>query len=206
MTERKHLAIIKGEARERSWETNSYGRHRGYSIEETHKIILEKWGFDVEGMDFMIYYTSCYETTIEKREVWRGEIPKPTLIVGEELWINDLELLVKITKKYRTTNGETVYETNHVIESIKSKKTEESRLKAIEKWFTLSYPTLETFEQLKKEFIQHEEAEEEIDITENEIPSVVNSENEIAEKEHRSGFWWLNPMKIIGQIKSDFNK
>lgn len=140
MTE-KHLAIFKGEIKEVHWDI----RREEIKEYSKNKTCVE-------------YKTSVVSKirTLRLDEIWSGEIPKPVLATWESIWINDLELLVTIGNKYRTTNGEVIYETMHVIDTIITEYSENSRLEAIDKWFDLEYPNLKTFEQLNNNLTTEE--------------------------------------------------
>lgn len=167
----KHLAIFKGEVRENHWhvvdnisELNYaksnfalYLNGQGYVT----KLEANEYSKAIDNFERKISLVKLAKgTVLEFETIWSGEMNKPILNVYEEIWINDLELLVMVSKKYRTTDGEVIYETNHLVRAINTESTEESRLKAVDKWFELSYPDLEKFEQLHREFLIDEIIEE----------------------------------------------
>lgn len=141
----KHTAIFKGVIREIKWDyyISDHRTHR-FGWGEHAKHVMEEIS---RRRNFRrIAYFLKTET------FWSGEVPRPTFEIGEEVWVSELNILVEITKKYRTTNGEMIYETSHIIKDVISENIEDSRLKAIERWFVYKYPELERFDELKYEF------------------------------------------------------
>lgn len=179
MTE-KHLAIFKGVIKENYWylEDNSYKLHNakkalvyflggdGYLYKDRNREISELREKIANFKHEINLGKTVGDDTLRLDEIWSGEIQKPVLDVGEEIWISDLEMLVRISRKYRTTNGEIIYETTHIIRNADTERTEESRLEAIEKWFKVSHPELETFEQLYREAVLGEGVEDIDDVSE----------------------------------------
>ena len=133
-----HTAIFKGVIREIVWE---YYKPIGYALYASnhYRNVLEE---EHDG----------FRKIAEEREMkifWSGEIAKPIFEVGEQVYINELDLLVRITSKYRTTDGEVMYETNYVIKDVESENIEKSRQIAIYRWFTEEYGDYKTFEGIK---------------------------------------------------------
>lgn len=120
---------------------------------------------------------------LNSKQFWSGEIFRPELEIGEKIYINDLDLIVKVTDKYRATNGEIIYETMHDIRAVETDRTNTTRLEAVDKWFKLSYQNLENFEQLKSEF-------EKVEIEPEPLPEWKSSW-EKKEKKEKSWFGWL---------------
>ena len=105
--------------------------------------------------------------------------------VGERVYINELDLLVTIVDRYRTTDGEVMYETSHIIKDING-ELESSRLKAIESWFRQEYGDYKTFEDIKSLYEPKKEPEVE--------PEEYNLEVEEKPKE-KTWFGWLDFFK-----------
>lgn len=188
----KHKAIIKGMIEEVRWSIQRNGAMYNYNYDD-YPI---KRSISNRCVGLLNIYENSYFLKFET--IWLGDIDKPTLEVGEKLWINDLELLVKITNKYRTTNGEVVYETNHIINSFTTVHTETTRLNTIDRWFTITYPDLETFEELKireENRIEKIKLEKESEIKEKEGYTYSNSYNLEEKEEERTWFGWLKFFK-----------
>lgn len=149
--EEKHIAIIKGRVERIEWLVENL-----YSIKAGRCIDSKYFKSPFQKEIYNSYHFSKYGIGVSLEDIWHGVIPKPVLEVGEYIYINDLDIKVEISDKYRTTNGEVVYEADYVIREVNDEKTEETRLNAVNKWFELSYPELKTFDELKSEFIKEE--------------------------------------------------
>lgn len=208
---RKHFAIIKGEVREQRWNIKdswNYGflfNSRDNSYIENEFFKRKYIATNTKNKKFEAYVVN-YEIKTDMKEIWSGEILRPILEVGEEIWINELNLLVKVTKRYRTTNNEIIYETSHLAESKTTEETEKSRLRVVDLWFRLLYPEFKTFDELKKEFIVEEAIDFLIEEEDNtfsyhtDVEMVGNKELEI-----KSFLDWVNPFKLVRRIKDEMN-
>lgn len=81
------------------------------------------------------YYSDVYNGMPEMRKsfecmkderLYSCTMDKPQLQDGEALYINELDITVSITKVVRSTNGEYVVFTSHVIKEVEDEKTKES--------------------------------------------------------------------------------
>lgn len=152
----KHKAIFKGIVKETLWSVSIYLENT-----PTHRI-MKSYSFDflneervkrINSNNHIVDFKNT-EIVLNRKELWSGEIYRPELHVGEEIYINDLDIIVKVSRKYRTTNDEVIYETKHIIETVETEKTKESRLLTVESWFEFFYPNYEKFEELKSEFVE----------------------------------------------------
>ena len=179
-----HTAIFKGIVREIKWE---YYVPRGYNYTSYPENDYEHEVLENQHRGFRkIARANELET------FWMEEIDNPIFEIGEKVWISDLGILVKITDKYRTTNGQVIYETNHVTGDVESENIEQTRLLAVGKWLIEEFGFNKTFEEIKELYeTKPEEVSEPELVVEPEVYSV-----EVEEKpKEKTWFGWLDFFK-----------
>ena len=145
-----HTAIFKGVIREVTWD---------FYIPKGRAMYSNNYEYEITETD---YYGFRKLATGKEREIfWTGEIAKPIFEVGEKVYISELDLLVRITDRYRTTNGEMIYETSHIIRDIETENLEKSRLLAVSRWFREEFSYYKTFEDIKAIYEPKKEPERE---------------------------------------------
>ena len=101
-----------------------------YRIVSTHRSAL---------IGILEPYIEKNHNNFEHKEFFRCVLNKPMLESGELLYISELGIHIKIEERMRSTTGEIVYFTNHVIEVIESEETrrllEEELDKEMDKYY-----------------------------------------------------------------------
>lgn len=108
----KHKAIFRGLKERKLYR---FGRREKYSIYYR----LEE--------DPEIYTYEVFESYADFLEI---VIDNPPIEIGEKVYLNEIDKVLKISDRYRNSHGGYIYITNHVVEILEDEETEESRLKA----------------------------------------------------------------------------
>ena len=93
-----------------------------------------------------------YDNVISDKEIGRYDIEIPTLEIGDEFFLHDIQEVVVIKSKMRSSDGSITYYTeDKIIETEKTKKSYEECTNKVEQW---DYEK-KKFEKLEKEFDEY---------------------------------------------------
>ena len=183
-----HTAIFKGIVREITW---SYYIPSGLTEWSNNN-----YGYEILEDDYLGFEKVAKEKELET--FWIEEIENPIFEIGEKVWISDMGILVKITDKYRTTDGRVIYETNHVIRDVETERTESTRLIAVSRWLMEEFGFHKTFEEIKELYETKTEEVSELEQEKIQKPQIlIGVDNpKVEEKsEEKTWFGWLNFFK-----------
>lgn len=86
--------------------------------------------YDLEGFRKREWKKLKETVFVEWKTIWEGDINMPLLERGEVFYIDELELKVAIKERMRTSSGNYIYETKHIVELLNDDQTRKSEIEA----------------------------------------------------------------------------
>lgn len=121
---------------EKLYELQEFKRYDFYSDITSHRVVA----------------LGNYENVISDKEIGRYDIEIPMLEIGDKFFLHDIQEVVVIKSKMRSSDGSITYYTeDKIIETEKTKKSYEECTNKVEQW---DYEK-KKFEKLEKEFDEY---------------------------------------------------